>query len=89
MRHHISMSKVDKILKKMRQNPKSDWVMHDIEVVAVHFGLLLRSPSGGSSHVKVKDPRSGKSITVPAKRPIKPVYIGLLLEFLEEHGYEI
>lgn len=83
------MSAVNKIIKKMRQNPKNDWVMRDIEVVANHFGLLLRSPAGGSSHIKIKHPHSGKSIVIPAKRPIKPVYIVLLLEFLEEHGYEI
>lgn len=83
------MGKVDKLLKKMRQNPKDNWVIHDIEVIAAHFGLLLRSPRGGSSHVKVKHPSSGKSVIIPARRPIKPVYIELLLEFLEEHGHEI
>ena len=83
------MGKVEKILKKMRQNPKGDWVIHDIQVIASHFGLLLCSPKGGSSHVKVKHPESGKSMIIPAKRPIKPVYITLLLNFLEEHEKEV
>lgn len=83
------MGKVEKILTKMRQNPKGDWVIHDIQIIATHFGLLLRSPKGGSSHMKVRHPKSGKSIIIPARRPIKPVYITLLLNFLEEHGYEV
>lgn len=82
------MSKVDKILKTMRQNPKGDWTISDIEIITSHFDLLLRYPKGGSSHVKIKH-SSGKSIIIPARRPIKPVYIELLLEFLEEHGHEI
>jgi hypothetical protein len=36
----------------------------------------------GSSHVVFRSP-IGEHLTVPARRPIKPIYITLFLDFIE------
>ncbi|KMY67100.1 hypothetical protein AAU61_14320 [Desulfocarbo indianensis] len=68
------MSKADKILGQMRRNPL-DWRIEDIIRVAESKGILVRKPGGGSSHVTFGHPSSDLIVTVPAKRPIKSVYI--------------
>jgi hypothetical protein len=42
-------------------------------------------PSDGS-HFKVGNPHGGRRLTIPARRPIKPVYIAMLVKFLDEEG---
>jgi hypothetical protein len=42
-------------------------------------------PSGGS-HFKIGKPHGGRRLTIPARRPIKPVYIVMLVQFLDEEG---
>lgn len=66
------MNKRAKLLDAMRNNPR-DWRIEDLLVVAKQFGIACRN-SGGSHHVfgflGVE-----MDVTVPAHRPIKPVYI--------------
>lgn len=69
-----------KKLEKMRANPR-DWRIDDLKVIAVHFGLSYRQP--GTSHVTFRGP-DGRKLTVPAKRPIKPIYIKLFLDWMGE-----
>lgn len=38
---------------------------------------------GGSSHYKVAHPKIGEKLTVPFKRPIKPIYIRKLVAFID------
>lgn len=82
------MAKMHKILDKMQQNPKSDWDIQDIETVARFYNLEMRRPKGGSSHIKIRH-YSGRSIIVPARRPIKPIYIKKFYEFIIEEVIEI
>jgi hypothetical protein len=42
-------------------------------------------PSSGS-HFKVGNPHGGRRLTIPARRPIKPVYIAMLVKFLDEES---
>jgi len=65
------MSKVEKLLKDMENNPH-DWRIEQVKTVAIAHGLTVHCP-GGSHHV-IRHPHGGK-ICVPAHRPIKAVYI--------------
>lgn len=69
------MSKLEKFLQKMRHNPK-DWRIEDIKVLAERFSIDYRQP--GISHVTFRFV-NGKKLTVPAHKPIKPVYIKMFL----------
>ena len=75
------MSKVDKLLEKMRRNPR-DWRIEDLEALAVRFGLSVRKPGG--SHAVFFHEATGRQLSVPAKRPIKPIYITAFLALLDE-----
>ena len=66
------MNKRAKLLDAMRNNPR-DWRIDDLLVVAGQFDIECRN-SGGSHHVS-GFPNVEMDVTVPAHRPIKPVYI--------------
>jgi len=66
------MNKRAKILDAMRNNPR-DWRIDDLLVVARQFDIECRN-SGGSHHV-FGFPNMEMDVTVPAHRPIKPIYI--------------
>lgn len=73
-----------KLLDAMRANPR-DWRIEDVATVCRAFGVTCMRPPGGS-HYKVKDPSGGHMLVVPARKPIKPVYIELLVSFLDGVG---
>jgi predicted RNA binding protein YcfA (HicA-like mRNA interferase family) len=70
------MSGVKKRLLKMRCNLK-DWQIEDLLAIADALGIEYRSAKG--SHVVFRH-TCCNHVTVPAKRPIKPVYITQFLE---------
>lgn len=61
-----------KKLESMRRNPKSDWTIDDLKSVARKFNVTFRQ--GATSHVVFSHPVAGK-LTVPARKPIKPIYV--------------
>jgi hypothetical protein len=74
------MTKADKIITRMRNNPR-DWRIEDLEALADRHGIDYRQPS--TSHVTFS--YSGLSpLSVPAHKPVKPIYIRLFLELLEQ-----
>ena len=77
------MSRGEKRLEDMRNNPRADWQISDIRVVCETFGIRLAEPSGGS-HYKVSHERLRDILTLPARRPIKPVYIRNFVAFVDE-----
>jgi hypothetical protein len=77
---------MSKRLEQMRANPKSDWKIADVEALCREFGIECEPSRSGSSHYKVKHRPSGQTLTVPFKRPIKPVYIRLLIELIDKIG---
>ena len=84
------MTKADKLFDRMRRNPAGDWSIEDVERVCRAMGWTCLPPTGGGSHWKVAVPGSGAILTVPAKRPIKPIYIRKLLEMAKgaDHGQD-
>lgn len=77
------MTKSDMLLTRMRQNPAADWTIGDIGRVCAALGWVCLPPSGGGSHWKVAAPDEDTILTIPAKRPIKPIYIRKLLAMME------
>ncbi len=75
------MSSIEKLLRQMRNNPR-DWRMDDIERIANHYGLQCRKASG--SHVTFTHSTLWEILTIPARKPIKPIYIKRLLKMIEE-----
>lgn len=76
------MSRAEKLLAAMRANPLG-WTMTDVERACRIGGLSCLAPTGGGSHYKISHPGLPDILTVPFKRPIKPVYIKLLIAMID------
>jgi predicted RNA binding protein YcfA (HicA-like mRNA interferase family) len=74
------MVRSDKLLAAMRRNPRADWRIEQLKAIADRYGISYRQPGG--SHVTFRSP-GGDKLTIPARRPIKPVYIRQFLAMLE------
>ncbi len=74
------MSQADKTLQKMRNN-SDGWRIEELQAIARRFEIDWRHD--GTSHC-VFITASGKTLPVPAKKPIKPIYIKKFLLLLEE-----
>jgi len=79
------VGKADKILAKMRANPL-DWRIADLETLARRHGIEVRKTGG--SHFVFFHPDSELAVTIPFKRPIKPIYITQFLILLDDIGAE-
>ena len=75
------------LLERMRANPQADWTIADIERLCRACGLTITSPRRGS-HYKVRDPHDGATLTIPARRPIKTVYIRALVALADRFREE-
>ena len=67
-----------RLLERMRENPQGDWTIADIERLCREVGLTV-TPPRRRSHYNVRDPGSGATLTIPAHRPVRPVYISALV----------
>jgi hypothetical protein len=74
---------MSKRLERMRSNPKADWKVADVEALCREFDVLIEPPRGGGSHFKVHLPGMREYVTVPSRRPIKPVYIRQVVQFID------
>lgn len=73
------MNTAAKLLAAMRRNPR-DWQIGQLQTVARQQGVDWRHDK--SSHcVFVRS--DGRTLSVPAHRPIKPVYIRKFIELVE------
>lgn len=79
------MGKSDKLLERMRRNPR-DWRIEELEVIAQRYGMTVRR--GGGSHAVFSHPTSTIVVTVPAHRPVKPVYVKQLVALIDDLGDE-
>lgn len=64
----------------MRNSPR-DWRIEELISVAAQIGLECRN-HGGSHHV-FSHPSVENDVSVPAHRPIKPVYIRQFLNLVD------
>ena len=75
------MSRADKLLAKMRNNPR-DWNLENVKTVCSHYGLEARPGKG--SHYVISHTDLPTMVTLPAHRPIKPIYIKMLIELIDQ-----
>lgn len=75
---------MSKRLEDMRRNPRGDWKITDVEALCREHDILCQPVSGGGSHYKVGHPLMPNKLTIPFKRPIKPVYVRKLVKFVDE-----
>ena len=78
------MANAIKIPGRMRNNPR-DWRIEDLKVVANHNGI--DHDQLGTSHVTFRHPKAGR-LTVPADRPVQPVYVRRFVKFVDGVGQE-
>ena len=71
------------LLERMRTNLRADWTIADIERVCRECGLTITAPRRGS-HYKIRDPQGGPTLTVPARRPVKPIYVKMLIALADQ-----
>ena len=74
------MTRAVKTLEQMKANPR-DWRIESLKSVADALGLVHRQPGG--SHVIFRHP-NGAMLSVPARRPIKPIYVKKFVRLVEE-----
>lgn len=65
----------------MRNNPRN-WRIDDLKTVANQFGIDWRN-AGGSHHV-FSYPGIDNDLSIPAHRPIKPVYVRLFVGLVDK-----
>ena len=73
------MNTATKLLLAMRRNPL-DWQLSELQTVAKQRGIDWRHD--GSSHC-VFIRADGGTLPVPARRPIKPIYVKKFLELID------
>ena len=62
------------------------WRIEDLQLVADGNHVAWRRPGRGGSHVIFSAPGVREIVSVPAKRPIKPIYIKLFLALIDAVG---
>jgi hypothetical protein len=72
------VTRADKLLSQMTAKPEGDWRIKHVQTVCKAYGLTCSAPKRGD-HYKVSHPRQPEIVTVPAQRPIKPIYIKQLV----------
>ena len=73
------MTQIEKLIKKLHANPQN-WLISDLKKLAERYNIIWRQ--NGTSHVQfVRE--DGSTLTVPAHRPIKPIYVKKFLDLLE------
>lgn len=76
------MARADKLIERMRNNPR-DWSIDDLKTLANRNRIDWRQP--GTSHVTFSYP-GVVPLTVPAHKPVKPIYVKRFLELLDRTG---
>jgi len=72
------MNKATKLREAMKNHPMG-WQIDDLQVVARQQGITWRH-EGGSHCVFIRT--DGRTLPVPAHRPIKPIYIKKFLRLV-------
>ena len=84
MRYHCYGAEA-KTLQKMRKN-RMGWRIEELQAIAKENFVGWRRPGRGSSQVIFGAPGVREIVSVPAKRPIKPVYIKQFVALIDAVG---
>ncbi|MBA3708996.1 MAG: type II toxin-antitoxin system HicA family toxin [Planctomycetes bacterium] len=74
-----TVSNAEKILERMRANPKADWRIDDCQTLARRYQVTWNT-AGSHATFRATD---GSRITIPVRRPIKPIYITHFVAFID------
>ena len=77
----LPMSAAEKTIEAMRRNPL-DWRIDDLLSLARKFGIEVRNDGGSHhvfSHAAVTD-----NVSIPARRPLKPVYVRKFVALIDK-----
>lgn len=77
------MARAEKLRQAMRDNPAGDFRIEDVAVVCQAHGLECVAPRRGSHH-RIAHHALPTILTIPARRPIKPVYIRALMTYVDD-----
>jgi hypothetical protein len=72
----------DKTLTEMRRN-RNGWRIEELMAVAGRNGIEWRRPGRGGSHVIFSAPGVRAIVSVPDKRPIKPIYVDHFISLID------
>ena len=72
---------ISQLLEAMRNNPR-DWRIEQLQTLARQFGLAV--PSEGGSHHVFSHEAVAEVLSVPAHRPIKPVYVRRFVALIDQ-----
>jgi hypothetical protein len=75
-------SRAEKLLAEMRRNPKGDWKIEQLDTVARAHEVNVRQ--GRGSYVVFEHPGLLRALSVPARRPIKPVYVRRFVALIDD-----
>ena len=75
------MSSIERYIRKMRNNPVN-WRIESLEAVARSLDMNIRK--SGGSHVVFEHEGSDILVSVPTRRPIKPVYVKQFIELIDD-----
>lgn len=75
------MNTATKLFDAMRKNPL-DWRIEQLLTVARQYGMEVRN-HGGSHHV-FSHPALVDTLSVPAHKPVKPIYIKRFLALVQQ-----
>lgn len=76
------MSRADKQLTAMKRWPEKDWAVEDVVDTCRIYGVRCVVPAGGAHYVMSHHLVDGL-LTIPARRPLKPFHVMLLVDLLE------
>jgi hypothetical protein len=74
------VARADRTLDRMRSKPR-DWRIATPESIAGAHGVNIRKPGG--RHAIFEHPAVAEVLSVPVRRPIKPVYVRRFVALIE------
>jgi hypothetical protein len=78
------LNRQSELLDKMRDKPQANWKIGDLEKICKRFGVSFSSPTRGS-HYKISSNFLEGILTVPARRPVKAIYIRKFVGLVDAH----
>jgi len=85
MRYHLHVAAGGSKLAKMRKQ-QLGWRIEDLQGIAEANAVEWRKPGRGGSHVIFSAQGVREIVSVPSKRPIKPVYIRKFVALIDAAG---
>lgn len=77
------MTKREKRLERIRQNPLG-WTIDELEQIMLDYGIKYVRSKGSHRRYSYVSGGRKEQISIPVHKPIKPIYVKLVREVIEE-----